>query len=156
MKLLMDADCLIKITKAGIKEPVAVHFEVTIPGIVEREVVADGKGRNCADAFIVENNISGRVISVLKGRKKFKSGDEALPILFKKDKFDAVATDDAKLIRRLKAGNIPFMVPGVILYQMAYDKIFNLKEALAALDRLSEYISEEESSAVRLLLEALK
>jgi len=152
----MDADCLIKIAKAGIKEPVVVYFDVTIPKIVEREVVADGKDRNCADAFIVEKNITGKVISVLKGKKRFKSGDEALSILFKKEKFDAVATDDAKLIRRLKAGNIPFMVPGVILYQMAVDRIFNLKQALTALDRLSEFISEEESTAVRLLMEALK
>lgn len=152
----MDADCLIKITKAGLKERVTGHFEVTIPKIVEQEVVADGKNRNCADAFIVENNIAGKIISVSKGRKRFKSGDEALAALFKRDKFDAVATDDVKLIRRLKAGDIPFMVPGVIVYQMACDKMINSKEALAALDQLSEYINEEESAAVRLLMEALK
>ncbi len=40
MKLLMDADCLIKLTKAGLKEIVVLKCDVFIPGPVKREVVA--------------------------------------------------------------------------------------------------------------------
>lgn len=152
----MDADCLIKITKAGLKELVTRHFNVAIPRIVEQEVVVEGKKRNCADAFVVGDNIHNKVISVLKSRKKAKTGDEALLTLFQKGRFDAVATDDVKLLRRLKAGNIPFMVPGVILYQMAARKILDVEGAMRALNQLSDTISEDESAAVRLLLEALK
>ena len=41
MKLLMDADCLIKLTKAGLKETVCQSDTVFIPAIVVREVVDD-------------------------------------------------------------------------------------------------------------------
>ncbi len=34
MKVIMDADCLIKLTKAGLKEEVCKTFDVTIPRLV--------------------------------------------------------------------------------------------------------------------------
>jgi hypothetical protein len=43
MKLLMDADCLIKLTKAGLKELVATRYSVSIPEPAKREVVDAGK-----------------------------------------------------------------------------------------------------------------
>ena len=43
MKLLMDADCLIKLTKAGLKELVTTKDSVSIPEQVKREVVDAGK-----------------------------------------------------------------------------------------------------------------
>ena len=35
----MDADCLIKLTKAGLKEPVCAVWNITIPELVRRETV---------------------------------------------------------------------------------------------------------------------
>lgn len=58
MKFLMDADCLIKLTKAGLKELVGRHDTVVIPSAVEKEVVDAGKAKGCTDAFIVEKNVA--------------------------------------------------------------------------------------------------
>jgi hypothetical protein len=54
MKLLMDADCLIKLTKAGLKELVCRQDTVVIPNIVKYEVVDAGKAKDCDDAYVVE------------------------------------------------------------------------------------------------------
>ena len=56
MKLLMDADCLIKLTKAGLKELIAGNASICIPEIVEQEIVDAGKRKGCPDAFAVEKN----------------------------------------------------------------------------------------------------
>lgn len=152
----MDADCLIKITKAGLKGLVVSRFKVFIPFVVEREVVKEGKKRRCDDAPIIGQNIAKKTVTVLKAYRKAKSGDEALFLLYRKDKFDAVATDDAKLIRRFKAAEIPFIVPGLLLYRLFSEGRISRGEAGVSLDRLSEFISEDETTTVRLLMEKIK
>jgi hypothetical protein len=54
MKVLMDADCLIKLTKAKLKEIVCNNFSVFIPQAVENEVV-DNAGEH-PDAIIIKKN----------------------------------------------------------------------------------------------------
>jgi hypothetical protein len=39
MKVVMDSDCLIKLTKAGLKEQVCQAWEISIPLAVRRETV---------------------------------------------------------------------------------------------------------------------
>ena len=53
MKTLMDADCLIKLTKAGLKEFICQHDQIAIPRIVKREVVDAGKMKGYPDADLV-------------------------------------------------------------------------------------------------------
>jgi len=60
----MDADCLIKLTKAGLKGLVADKYEVFIPLAVKREVVDAGKAKVCPDAVIVEKNLAARKLSL--------------------------------------------------------------------------------------------
>jgi rRNA-processing protein FCF1 len=151
----MDADCLIKLTKAGLKELVLNHCSISIPKAVELEIVTEGKKKNCADAFVVEANIHSKKISVQKRNVKVHTGDEALVKLFKKSTFDSIATDDVKLVRRLKILGIPFILPGVIFHQLAMKKRMPVADCIRALDQLSEFISEDESATVRFLLEAL-
>jgi len=63
MKILMDADCLIKLTKSGLKELVAKNDKIIIPDIVKAEVVDSGKDKGCHDSLSVEKNINeGRII----------------------------------------------------------------------------------------------
>ena len=97
----MDADCLIKLTKAGLKETVCRNDTVFIPSIVVREVVDAGKIKGCSDAFAVEKNISLNLISIIPDeRVVYETGDRTASDLFEPQKYDAVATDDAKLIRK--------------------------------------------------------
>ena len=72
---------------------------------------------------------------------------------FEKEKYDAVATDDAKLTRHLRAHGIRFILPGLIVYQLQKEGRITSNTAHWALDQLSGFISEDEFSMTRLLLE---
>jgi rRNA-processing protein FCF1 len=156
MKLLMDADCLIKLTKAGLKEFVCRRDTIVIPDIVKYEVVDAGKAKNCDDAFVVEKNISKNFISIVNHVSDYAKGDSALIDLFPKGNYDAVATDDAKLIRRLRTFEIPFILPGLIIYRFLKDDHITKIKAIQALNQLAEFISKDEFSTVRLLMEKIK
>ena len=147
---------MIKITKAGIKELIVHHYKVFVPKIVEEEVVADGKKKNCPDAFVVEQNIHNKAVLVVPTEIKFKKGDEALQGIYKKTNYDAVATDDARLIKKLKAQNVPFILPGLLLYKLLTLRLITRTEAQRGLGSLEEYISEDEMTTVQLLMEKIK
>jgi rRNA-processing protein FCF1 len=114
MKILMDADCLIKLTKAGLKEFICRHEKIAIPGIVKREVVDAGKAKGYPDADLVEKNIQDGLIALAKeATLNHVGGDQALIVTFKQGRYVAVATDDAKLTRVLRAAGIPFILPAL-------------------------------------------
>ena len=93
------------------------------------------------------------MVDVIKSPLVYPKGDHALIALFEKAKFDAVATDDRKLTRDLKAQGIRFILPGLILYQLKEKGRIDLATALWALDQLADFISEDEFSITKLLLE---
>ena len=123
---------------------------------VKKEVVNVGKDKGCSDAFTIEKNIQAEILSVVKSSLNHTKGDEALIELFRKEDYDAVATDDAKLTRLLRIKGIPFILPGLIIYKLFQDRIIKRKTALRALEQLAEFISEDEYSSVRLLMERNK
>lgn len=156
MRLLMDSDCLIKFTKAGLKDIVVNNDTISIPKTVQKEVVDSGKDKDLPDALIVERNINAKKITIARAYSNFSKGDDALIHLFQKETYDAVATDDAKLIRKLKMINIPFIVPALIIYELLQRKIINKEYAFLSLKNLAEYISEDEYSTVKLWMEKIK
>ena len=127
-----------------------------MPDIVKYEVVDAGKAKNCDDAFVVEKNISKNFITIANHVSDFAKGDSALIDLFPKGNYNAVATDDAKLIRRLRTFEIPFILPGLIIFRFLKDGHINRIKAIQALNQLAEFISKDEFSTVRLLMEKIK
>ena len=157
MKLLMDADCLIKLARAGLKDLVGGTYTICISSkVVQAEVVEAGKKKGCTDAVLVEKNIETKVIRITIGISNYTKGDEALVDLFQKAEYDAIATDDAKLTRRLKAHSIPFILPALIIFQLSQDNTIEKKTALWALKQLAPFISEDEHATVRILMEGRK
>lgn len=156
MKLLMDADCLIKLTKAGLKELIAENALIDLPETVKQEVVDAGKLKGCMDSFAVEQNIKSQMIKVIQSSGDYTKGDHALAALFDKETYDAVATDDAKLTRHLTAHGIPFILPGLIINHLKKEAKISLTTARWALDQLAAFISEDEFSMTKLLLEKEK
>ncbi len=148
MKILMDADCLIKLTKAGLKEVVASFCAISIPHAVKVEVVDAGKKKGCEDAFVVENNILAETISVFGNTEEGGKGDDALVGLFDKSLHDAVGTDDAKLAKRLATNGIPFILPAVIIYKLFTLKHFKQEKAIWMLEQLAPFISDDEYAMV--------
>lgn len=153
MKILMDADCLIKLTKAGIKESVCCHYETFIPEIVQQEVVNTGKTRGHPDADLVAKNIEAGIIKIAKGSSSYIKGDQALIEIFREGGYDQVATDDAKLTRLLGLTAVPFVFPGLLIYSLYQRGLIDRTAALNWLDKLSAFISDDEYGAVKLLLE---
>ncbi|SPD72871.1 conserved hypothetical protein [uncultured Desulfobacterium sp.] len=153
MKILMDSDCLIKITKAGLKELIGRLHQIFIPETVQKEVVLAGKSKGCEDAFIVEENIKSNVIKVSESPSKFNNGDDALVEQFRNSDYDVAATDDAKLTRRLIANDIPFILPALIIFKLFADNHIDRAAFSKAMDKLVPFISKDEYSTVILLAE---
>jgi rRNA-processing protein FCF1 len=157
MKILMDSDCLIKLTKSGLKESICKKDEVTIPFVVRQEVVDAGKSKGTSDAEWVENNIQRGILRVTVARKSGSilptKGDQALIETFHLGGYDVIATDDVKLIRSLKSIGIRWTLPGLLIYSLYQRKKIDKVTGLEWLEKLSSFISDDECSMVRLLLE---
>jgi len=154
MKILMDADCLIKLTKAGLKEFICQHKKIAIPAIVKQEVVDAGKRKGYTDADLIEKNIRNGLIALAKeAALNHVKGDQALIATFKQGRYAGIATDDAKLIRILRAAGIPFILPALLIYLIYRKGLIDQVTGLNWLDRLSAFISEEEYSMTKHLLE---
>src|SRR3989338_7872926 len=104
----MDADCLIKLTKAGLKELIASHETIMIPEMVRREVVDAGKAKGCYDAVLVENNVAAKTIQIAKEPSSQETGDETVIETFQAGGDAALATAARTITPRLKAANMPF------------------------------------------------
>jgi rRNA-processing protein FCF1 len=151
MYILIDADCLIKLTKAGLKENVIKLCHVIIPKIVYSETVNAGMQKNCYDAEVIQKNIQKNRIQVETETDICCKGDEALIGLFSSERYDCVATDDKKLTNRLIRHNIPYVLPATLIYILYSKNRMTLKESLEALDKLSGFISQAEYSSIKLL-----
>lgn len=154
MKVILDADCLIKLTKAGLKEDVCKAIDVAIPHLVKEEVVDRGKARGLTDAFIVERNINSKLLKV-KGEKsgKMDAGEKEAVMLFQNGGFDAIGSDDRRFIKQLRLFNIPYITPAVFIAVLLKSEELTLLDAKKKLDALSEYISENEYYTVKGFLE---
>ena len=151
LRVLMDADCLIKITRAGYKESALRAFRVVVPEPVVSEVVAQGSGH--ASSELIAANIAARRIAVqgVSG----DSGDNALATVYRAGTYDCVGTDDRRLINRLTTLGIPCVVPGLLLYELAKLGRVSRQEAERLLQRLQLSISSDEYQIIRHLLKGL-
>ena len=147
----MDADCLIKITRAGYKESALRTFKVVVPEPVVSEVVAQGSGHAASE--LIATNIAARRIEVQAAPDQ--SGDNALATIFQGGTFDCVGTDDQRLINRLTTLGIPCVVPGLLLYELAKLGQVSRQKAERLLQRLQHSISSAEYQIVRHLLKGL-
>lgn len=57
MKIVMDADCLVKLVKAGAKEAVVSSMTVHIASLVKKETVDDARDKGYQDAGLIQENI---------------------------------------------------------------------------------------------------
>jgi rRNA-processing protein FCF1 len=151
MKVLMDTDCLIKLTKSMLKELVCGNFSVIIPQIVKEEVVDNAKEH--PDAAIIKRNIETGLLTINKMRSSAQKGEDAVFAIFHHGKFDAVCSDDKSFIKRLRLFDIPYITPSVFIAILLKKGKLTIKEANKKLDSLSPFVSEDEYNAVKLVLE---
>jgi rRNA-processing protein FCF1 len=151
MNVLMDADCLIKLTKAGLKEAVCAHLSVTIPQIVKHEVVDLGK--NHPDSTMIKDNLGKGLLSLSGVETPDGKGEEAALAIFQRGGFDAVCSDDKRFIRRLRVLDVPYITPAVCVFLLLKQGKINLPDALEKLELLRPFISSDEYHTVKWALD---
>lgn len=147
----MDADCLIKLTKSQLKELVCMNFSIVIPQLVKEEIVDNAQGH--PDAAVIKKNLEKKLITLSKLSTLSKKGEEAVFTIFQEGKYEAVCSDDKRFIKRLRLFNIPYITPSVFIILLLRNGKLTMKEAREKLDSLSPFVSDEEYSAVKAILE---
>ena len=159
MKLVMDSDCLVKLTKAGAKEAILSSIEVSIPALVKRETVDEAKEKGHQDGLIIEENLRKKSLRVVDAKRKKQSllaatkGEEEVVSLYLSGIYDAVASDDRRFLKRLESANIPYLTPTACLVYLCEEDRIEKFEALQMLESLKPYISSQEYAVARVYME---
>lgn len=151
MNVLMDADCLIKFTKAGIKEAVCTHWSVVIPQVVKREVI--DLGRNHPDSMVIKDNLDRGLLSLSDNETQDVKGEQAALAIFQHGGFDAILSDDKRFVRRLLILNVPYIPPAVCIVLLLKQEVITRPDALEKLESLRPFISSDEYNTVKWVLD---
>ena len=147
MRLIMDSDSLIKLTKAGAKEIVLNNIEVSIPPSVMNETT-ESKDK-FPDALKIHENINKGLLKVKNPPNSsfVKSlgikGGEA-QVLMLHDSSSAISSDDAKFLNLLDNLNIPYLTPASIIVFLLKKGAIKKDESKKLLENLKELVSDEE------------
>lgn len=141
MRLLLDADGLIKLHRAGVLAHVVNAFSCAIPQSVFDEVVTKGKQRLHKDAEEIEAIISDR-LSILAGQGRrdpelgLGAGELGILSLISDNPDAIVVSDDRRFLAMLTLQDAKFLTPADILVVLARRGALTRTEAGEALDRL--------------------
>ncbi len=155
MKVICDADALIKMAKSGILETLAQHVELLISPQVYREAVEEGKVRGYKDALEIERILKRygqRPPSRIKtkagtGMLSLGAGEREILRMFSRERADVVLSDDRAFLNVLEAQGIPYMTPSAALIFLAEHSMMKIHEAQQALERLRPLIRREQYEA---------
>jgi hypothetical protein len=163
----MDADCLIKLTGAGAKEAVLSAMEVSVPLAVKKEAVDEGKEGNYPDAYVIEVNINRGRLKAMKTQKDLlrkrdavrgmvlHGGEKEVLSLFLGGSYQAIASDDARFLKKLEVLSIPYLTAAACVIYLYTSKQSSKQKVLTLLERLKGHISDEEYSVFRLFMEGM-
>ena len=146
MKAIMDSDCLIKLTKAGAKEAVTRSIEVHIPLLVKRETVDDAKRLGHQDALLIEANIASGAVQVKRERATrvmvagLGKGENDVIAAYLAGRYDVVASDDSRFLRKLDAAGIPFLTPAACIIHAFESGVIAKEAAVELLRNLSRFV----------------
>jgi hypothetical protein len=159
MKIVMDSDCLIKLTKAGAKEFVLLAMEVHIPQLVKKETVDEVKERGYQDALIIEKNIESNTLHVVKHRGRSLTtipstkGEMEVISLYLEGSYNAIASDDSRFLKKLETANIPYLTPSACVVYLYTCGRVGKSEVLHILEDMKPFISKEEYMISKFYLE---
>ena len=141
MKVVVDSDVLIKLTKTGLKEIIIGVVEVFIPDRVHEETVIESKGY--PDASKIEENINEGKIHVAGPSRHDKGEIEALE-LYRSGGFESIVSDDRKFLNYLERNNIPYLTSSSLIVYLLYKKRLSKEDTIKYIDNLKLYISREQ------------
>lgn len=155
MKVVMDSDSLIKLTRARAKEIVVKNIDVYIPPKVFEETVTIPKKEGFPDAFLIEENLDKGFVNI----KTYKEdqhieemvndlgmgyGESDVFRLYRSGGFDAISSDDRRFLMIVDALDIPYLTPTALIIYLFNEKILTKDDARLYLNNLKEMVSYEE------------
>ena len=155
MKVVMDSDSLIKLTRARAKEIVVKNIDAYIPPKVFEETVTIPKKEGFPDALLIEENLDKGFINI----KTFKEdqhmeeivndlgmgyGESDVFRLYRSGGFDAISSDDRSFLKIVDALDIPYLTPTAVIIYLFNKKILTKNDARSYLNNLKEMVSDEE------------
>jgi len=147
MKLVMDSDSLIKLTKAGAKEIVLNNIEVSIPPSVMNETTQSKD--KFPDALKIHENINRGLLKVKNPSNNpfvkslgIKGGEAQVLLLH--DSSSVISSDDAKFLNLLENLNIPYLTPASVIVFLLKKGTIRKDESRKLLENLKEFVSDEE------------
>jgi len=155
MKVILDADSLIKLTKAKVKEIVLKNMEAYIPPKVFEETVEIPKEEGYPDAFLIDENLKKGLLAVEKikenkeaeamiAKLRMRGGEADVFRLYKSGDFDVVSSDDGKFLEMLDGLNVPYITPSALIVFLFKKKVLSREDAESYINNLKEMISDEE------------
>jgi hypothetical protein len=163
MRLLLNADGIIKLNRVGVLKVAVESFECIVPMAVYHEVVTQGRARRYPDADAIEEALKGTPVTppdYEHGRNgatlSLGEGERAILGLLAGMPGSLVLTDDRRFINLLSAEGISFLTPADVLVMLARGGTLTSSEASGALDLLRPLIRTNAYWEARSDLEALQ
>ncbi len=139
MKVVVDSDVLIKLTKTGSKEVIVSLLKIFIPKRVYDETVTESKGY--LDANKIRENIKEGKIQVAGLPGCDKGEIEALK-LYKSGGFELIVSDDKKFLNYLERNDIPYLTSSSLIVYLLYKNKISKEDTIKYIDNLKMYISK--------------
>jgi predicted nucleic acid-binding protein len=139
MKVVVDSDVLIKLTKTGSKEVIVSLLKIFIPTRVYEETVTESKGY--IDANKIRENIKEGKIQVAGLPVCDKGEIEALK-LYKSGGFELIVSDDKKFLNYLERNDIPYLTSSSLIVYLLYKNKISKEDTIKYIDNLKMYISK--------------
>ena len=144
---VLDSDGLIKLTKASVIEEIAKYRKCVITQEVFDEVVKSGKEGFYEDAYVVEDLINRKLLTIKRikfaGLDGLGKGEASLLEICKKMKYSAIITDDRKFLKILEDQNIQFIMPSDVIVHLLKRRKITRKKALEALEKIKPFTRRE-------------
>lgn len=155
MKVVMDSDSLIKLTRARAKEIVVKNIDAYIPPKVFEETVTIAKKEGFPDAFLIEENLKKGllVIEEINEDQHIEEmvtslgmgyGEADVFRLYKSGNYDVISSDDRRFLKIIDALNLPYLTSTALIVYLFNKKVFTKSDALSHLYNLKEMVSDEE------------
>ncbi|CAD6491127.1 MAG: hypothetical protein CHKLHMKO_00078 [Candidatus Argoarchaeum ethanivorans] len=163
MKILLDADASIKLTKISIIETLAAGFEVIITAEVYGEQVTAGLKRNHPDAKKMEKLVSDGKVTVVKSTEKSSvydslvlgRGEKSVLNYYLANDVDLIISDDEAFLKILDNYAVPFTpVAGAILMCIMHGLI-SKEDGIKYLELLTPMIRDENMFYIKSKIEEL-